>query len=74
MSAEALFGEAPSRILVTVGRLSEEARERLARAGVPFFELGTVGGDRLVIEGALDLPVSELEATWERTIPAAMEP
>jgi hypothetical protein len=31
-----------------------------------------VGGDRLTVHGTLDVPVTELEATWERTIPAAM--
>jgi phosphoribosylformylglycinamidine synthase len=48
------------------------ARQLLQSAGVPFVVLGEVGGDRLVVEGALELPVAELEATWERTIPAAM--
>ena len=37
-----------------------------------FAVLGEVGGDRLLVEGALDIPMAELEATWERTIPAAM--
>jgi phosphoribosylformylglycinamidine synthase len=74
LSAEALFGEAPSRIIVTVGAESGTARRRLERAGVPVLDLGEVGGDRLIVHGALALSVADLEATWERTIPAAMEP
>jgi phosphoribosylformylglycinamidine synthase II len=73
VSAESLFGEAPSRVIVTVAEVNESAaRQLLQSAGVPFVVLGEVGGDRLVVEGALELPVAELEATWERTIPAAM--
>jgi phosphoribosylformylglycinamidine synthase len=72
-SAEALFGEAPSRIVVSVPAEQLTAvRQRLENAGVPFADLGEVGGDALVIEGALSVPVAELEATWERTIPAVM--
>jgi len=75
VSAETLFGEAPSRIVVTIApEKSAAARGRLEAAGVPIAELGEAGGDRLIIHGALDLPVAELEATWESTIPAAMEP
>lgn len=70
---EQLFGEAPSRIVLTVsGKHSAAARLRLESAGVPVADLGEVGGDRLTVEGTLDVPVTELEATWERTIPAAM--
>lgn len=74
-SAERLFGEAPSRIVVTISKDKEsDARGRLEGAGVPFADLGEVGGERLIVPGVLELPVAELEATWERTIPAAMEP
>ncbi len=77
VSAEALFGEAPSRIVLTAG--SDEAavaavKQRLDTAGVPFLVLGEVGSDRLNLNGAFDLPVSELEAKWEQTLPAAMNP
>ncbi|HEU4752082.1 MAG TPA: phosphoribosylformylglycinamidine synthase subunit PurL [Armatimonadota bacterium] len=72
-SAEALFGEAPSRVLVSVsGEQLARVKQQLESAGVPHAELGEVRGDRLIVHGALDLPVAELEATWERTIPAAM--
>jgi phosphoribosylformylglycinamidine synthase II len=73
VTAERLFGEVPSRIVVTVSEeRSAAARQRLDEAGVPVAELGEVGGDRLVVYGAFDVPLTELEATWERTIPATM--
>lgn len=72
-NAERLFGEAPSRIVISVSEdQSAAARQRLDAAGIPVAELGEVGGDRLIVHGTLDVPVTELEATWERTIPAAM--
>ncbi len=72
---EILFGEAPSRIVVTVesedlARLEEVAK----RHSVPCFRLGTVGGDRLVMThggtSAIDLPVKDLSDTWRSSIPA----
>jgi phosphoribosylformylglycinamidine synthase len=46
-----LFGEAPSRIVVTCRARYAAALELLARQhGLPVERLGTVGGDRLVIE------------------------
>ena len=74
-SAEALFGEAPSRVIATVAadRISEAAAQ-LATAGVPWVDLGEVGGDQLSIEGTLEVGVDELEARWEQTIPSVMSP
>jgi phosphoribosylformylglycinamidine synthase len=49
--AVALFGESPSRALVTVPpRALAAAAALAAEHGVPLAELGTTGGDRLVIE------------------------
>lgn len=74
-TAERLFGEVPSRIIVSVSpEHVDAAQQRLQTAGVPCIDLGEVVGDRLIIQDVLDLPVPELEATWERTIPAVMEP
>lgn len=73
VSAETLFGEAPSRIILSVSREnSAAARARLEAAGVPVTELGEVSGDRLVIQGALSISLADLEETWERTLPSAM--
>jgi phosphoribosylformylglycinamidine synthase len=68
-----LFGEEPSRIVVSLphrnlGRLEALARE----CGAPLVQLGAVGGDRLEIQGALSLPVAELGAAWRSGIPAVL--
>ena len=65
----ALFGEGPSRVLLSVppGRY-EEFAELCARAHVPIRLLGRVGGDRLHVSLAgleFSAPVEELKAAWE---------
>ena len=67
-----LFGEYPSRILLT----SKKASELIARAGksgLRCVEIGNVGGNRLVLdyEGqrAVDLAMDELETVWRRAFP-----
>jgi phosphoribosylformylglycinamidine synthase len=73
VSAEALFGEAPSRVVLAVPAENvPKVVNLLAAAGIPHAALGQVEGERLLIEGAGDLAVATLEATWERTIPAAL--
>ena len=39
-------------------------------AGVRVTELGTTGGDSLVVDGLLDLRLTELRAAWTATLPA----
>ena len=34
-------------------------------------EIGTTGGDALVVEGAFDVPLDELRAAWTSTLPTA---
>ncbi len=69
----ALFGEAQSRIIVSVAPANVEKLEAEARAHqAPLTRLGIVDGDRLVLQGALDVPVAELTATWEGGLEAAL--
>jgi phosphoribosylformylglycinamidine synthase len=77
----ALFGEAPSRILISISPETEEfVLNQLSEASVPAVVLGQVRGHNtreaapvaLSIDGALSVPVSALEEAWEQTIPAAM--
>ena len=71
--AAALFGEAPSRIVIAVSPSNAaRASALLSECRVPYTELGRVEGDRLYVESACDIPVRALEEAWERTIPAAM--
>ena len=65
----ALFSESTARVVVTTadpGGVKTTARW----AGVPVTELGTTGGDALVLDGVLDLPLAELRAAWTATLPA----
>ncbi|MDR7462860.1 MAG: phosphoribosylformylglycinamidine synthase subunit PurL [Armatimonadota bacterium] len=65
----ALFGEGPSRVLVSVPPERYEAfAELCARAGVPLRLLGYVGGDQLQLrlpDGEVIVPVAELRSAWE---------
>ncbi len=59
------FGEAPSRIVVSLGadawpRLSALA----AAAGVPISRLGIVGGDTLALGQVVDVPIADLARAW----------
>jgi phosphoribosylformylglycinamidine synthase len=49
-------------------RLEEIARE----AGAPLVKLGAVGGDRLEIQGALSVPVSDLARAWREGLPRVL--
>lgn len=61
-----LFGEAPSRIVISVAPARWDPLAALAaEAGVPLARLGVVGGDRLMLAPALDLPVTALHHAWQ---------
>jgi phosphoribosylformylglycinamidine synthase len=65
VATAALFGEAPSRIVISLAPdYWDEVTRLAARAGVPLTRLGTVGGDRLRLAPLLDVPLAELVAAW----------
>ncbi len=67
----ALFGEAPSRIVVSTAQPA--ALEALASGhGVPILRLGRVSGDRIALSNAIDAPVADLSAAYEAGLPAAL--
>ncbi len=66
-----LFTELPSRVVVATSR-PDAVLDRAARAGVPAEVLGVAGGDRLVIDGLVDLPVDQLTSAWARALPDAL--
>ena len=45
---------------------------RAAAAGVPAVRLGTAGGDRLIVEGVLDLALAALREAHEGWLPRYM--
>ena len=61
----ALFGEAPSRIIVSVAPEQYDALAALAAEyETPITRLGAVGGERLSFTPALDVAISDLRVTW----------
>ena len=71
-SVDALFGESPSRVLAVVApdRLDAVGR-RAEQAGVALRALGRAGGDRLVVDGLLDVGVADIARAWRDHLPAA---
>ena len=69
----ALFGEAQSRIIVSLSAEDLARFEALASAeGVPWARLGQVGGESLALEPLLDVPVDDLRTAWEGGLEAAL--
>jgi phosphoribosylformylglycinamidine synthase II len=70
-----LFGEAPSRIVVSLAPASWEALEALAaERGVTLTRLGMVGGDVLRLGPSLHVPVGGLRAAWRDGLRVAHQP
>jgi phosphoribosylformylglycinamidine synthase len=69
----ALFGEGPSRVVLSVApsRVAEVVAAAEA-AGVAVSELGVAGGSRLTVAGLVDLDLDEAISTWRRALPRAL--
>jgi len=72
-AAAQLFGETPSRVVVSFDESQRTRFERIvAGAGAPFRVIGRVGGDRLRIsvngDELIAQPVAELEAAWRAAL------
>jgi phosphoribosylformylglycinamidine synthase len=68
-----LFGEAPSRVLLSVAEAAvADVRARAGGLGVEVVDLGAAGGDRLVVEGAFDLGLDEMTSAWRDRLPDAL--
>ncbi|MGW4644251.1 phosphoribosylformylglycinamidine synthase subunit PurL [Sphaerisporangium sp. NPDC004334] len=66
-----LFSESTARVLLAVRPESyDELADLCARREVPAYCLGTTGGSALTVEGVLSIPVAELRAVHEATLPA----
>jgi phosphoribosylformylglycinamidine synthase len=75
LSPEALlFGESQSRVVVSVDpKNTKSAREVIESFRYPYQEIGTVGGDRLSVDGLLRIPTKVLTHTWRDSIRRRME-
>jgi phosphoribosylformylglycinamidine synthase len=69
-----LFSEAPSRVVLCVapGAAEEEVRRAAGAAGLPLLRLGEAGGDRLVVEGLVDLGLAKATERWRAALPALL--
>jgi phosphoribosylformylglycinamidine synthase subunit PurL len=68
-----LFGEAPSRIIVSLEPdMWPDLHQLAVSVDVPLTRLGTVGGDRLVLGDSLDLPVVMLRSAWRDGLQQAL--
>ncbi|MDQ1367049.1 MAG: phosphoribosylformylglycinamidine synthase subunit PurL, partial [Acidimicrobiaceae bacterium] len=69
----ALFGEGPSRVLMSVApdRVAAVVGAAVA-ANVPVSPIGLAGGDRLVVEGLVDLDLADAVASWRTALPRAL--
>ena len=62
----ALFGEAQSRIVVSLASGDVlKFRTLASEIGVPWMQMGTVGGVRLSWDRLLDVPVEEMAMAWK---------
>jgi len=67
------FSESASRVLVAVdARPLPHVLRRAEDAGVHAVDLGPAGGDRLVVSGAIDVPLADAERAWRDAIPNAL--
>lgn len=69
-----LFGEAPSRVVVSLPSSSEKSFLRLLKNyGFPFLRLGVVGGGFLEIKHVLKTPVALLQKYYFEALPTWMQ-
>ncbi|MEO6605588.1 MAG: phosphoribosylformylglycinamidine synthase subunit PurL, partial [Aeromicrobium sp.] len=68
-----LFSESSARAMVVVSEDQHEQLVSLAeKHGVELASVGRTGGTDLEVVGQLSIPVAELKAAWQATIPAAL--
>jgi len=67
------FSESASRVVVSVdARPLPHVLRRAADAGIHAVDLGPAQGDRLVIEGVVDVALADAERVWREAIPNAL--
>ncbi|MCD9199700.1 phosphoribosylformylglycinamidine synthase subunit PurL [Aeromicrobium wangtongii] len=68
-----LFSESSARAMVVVAEDRHEALVSLAeKHGVDLASVGRTGGDTIEVAGQLSIPVAELKAAWQATLPAVL--
>ncbi|MCL3817452.1 phosphoribosylformylglycinamidine synthase subunit PurL [Aeromicrobium wangtongii] len=68
-----LFSESSARAMVVVAEDRHEELVSLAeKHGVDLASVGRTGGDTIEVAGQLSIPVAELKAAWQATLPAVL--
>ena len=68
-----LFAESASRVVVCAANgQGDEVLRAAQAAGVPAARIGVAGGDRLVVEGLLDVALDQAVAAWRGRLPDAL--
>lgn len=69
-----LFAESQSRFIVSCEEQQlHKVKSVLEYSGIPFQQIGTVGGDRLEISGLIDLTLEQLSKAYFETLPGYMD-
>ena len=69
-----LFGETQSRAIISVNSVQKEAVIRTAQNHrVPIFQIGKVGGQKLVMGDRIEVSTGELKDTFQNAIPRRMQ-
>ena len=64
-----LFGESQSRVILSAKQDKAEKIQQLAKKNnIPVSVIGKVGGNKLVIDGLIDISVNDLSETWSKAI------
>jgi phosphoribosylformylglycinamidine synthase len=66
-----LFHEGPSRVVVCSNR-PDDVLSAARRAGVAARVIGSAGGERMVVEGLLDIGLEDARESWRNALPAAL--
>jgi phosphoribosylformylglycinamidine synthase len=69
-----LFGETASRIIISTDPNAQDTiTEIVTKYNIPVERIGRVGGDRLVIDGFIDIPLSDMEKAYYDALKTMME-
>jgi phosphoribosylformylglycinamidine synthase subunit PurL len=69
----ALFGEGPSKVLLCVlGQSLSKVEARIRAADLGYVDLGSAGGDRLVVEDLVDVALDDATRVWQDALPDAL--
>ncbi|HXQ44811.1 MAG TPA: phosphoribosylformylglycinamidine synthase subunit PurL [Acidimicrobiales bacterium] len=66
-----LFSESPGRVVVGTTD-PHEVLARAAASGIPARMLGRAGGERLVVDGLVDVSVADATSAWRDALPGAL--